>query len=211
MKLRALFIGVLAASLCTSAAVEEITTTAHEVPTVSLEQLEADRYETYVTARLKYRSWNMLCLRYAHDTGRVCGRIKAPKVKRESMRKGLRGYYDGGDTVYVNRTLRGWDLEATLVHEMSHYLDTMVGLNPPMPVKKTDLLGIWKLCMSEKRAWDLTDEYWRDQGKREEAVDGSWVRWYDHCRQFANKLYPDIYQAPLPDERWLFRRYRGLI
>lgn len=162
-------------------------------------------FPNYGTLAMKYRAWNTLCLDYTAD--RQCGNIKPPKIKRVSMRRGLRGYYDGGDTVYVNRNLRGDEREATVFHEMSHYLDTKLGLNPDMPVRVSDTPNVYKLCYSEKRAWDATDAWWSDRRRRNKAANGRWVQWYNHCRPFADKLYPEVYDGPLSSAipLWLFK------
>jgi hypothetical protein len=133
--------------------------------------------------------------------------IQPPKVQRRTLREGLRGYYDGGDTVYISRTLYGMQKRATILHEMSHYLDTQLGLNPEMPVQRADTQNVYKLCVSEQRAWDLTDKWWEDHLRPGRAADGRWVTWYDHCRQFADRLYPDKYDAPLPETRGWFARW----
>lgn len=186
--------------------------TTGQIDTVEVASLEGDDVTLTVnvpdfgTMAMKYRAWNTLCLDYTPD--RSCGSIAPPKIERVKMRKGLRGYYDGGDTVYVNRELRGYEREATTFHEMSHYLDTKLGLNPEMPVKASDRPNVYKLCYSEKRAWDATDRWWSDRLRTKKAANGKWVTWYDHCRPFADKLYPEIYDAPLPRQPiWFFRRW----
>jgi hypothetical protein len=161
----------------------------------------AGEVQEYKNTVMKYRAWNRLCIEYAQDTFRSCAGVSAPKVVYEKMRDGLQGHYNGEDTVYVSRKLRGRKQEATLVHEMSHYLDTMLGLNPTMPVYTSNKPAVLKLCFSEKRAWDLTDRFNEDTGSRRRPVNGRWVNWYSHCRQFADKLYPDIYAAPLRAKR----------
>jgi hypothetical protein len=155
----------------------------------------------YRNSVMKYKAWNRLCLEYAQATERSCIGVPVPSVVYEKMRRGLQGHYNGEDTVYVNRSLRGRAQEATLVHEMSHYLDTMLGLNPPLPVFTSNKPAVYKLCYSEKRAWDATDMYLRDVWSGRKAADGKWVQWYNHCRQFADRLYPDIYAAPLREKR----------
>lgn len=168
----------------------------------------------YSLLRTKYRAWNMLCLEFRpHE----CGSIKPPLVVRARMNDRLNGYYNGGAAVYINRKLYGLDREKTLVHEMSHYLDTRLGINPPIPVKLSDKDGIFGLCLSEKRAWRVTDLYWLRMKRDERVVGHTWVAWYDHCRQFADKLYPDKFDEPLPDnsygwlrdERFIWARSEG--
>lgn len=182
-KLKAVLAGVILAFICTS-------------PIQAGEQIDFSK------SVMKYRAWNALCLDYT--PARSCAGIKPPRIKYESMREGLRGYYEGGDTVYVNKNLRGYQREATTFHEMSHYLDTKLGLNPDMPVRRSDTEGVFGLCMSEKRAWDATDKWWKTRLRGKKAVNGDWVKWYDHCRQFADKLYPEKYSEPLPYSGWTF-------
>ncbi len=188
MRLAALLLGVFIALGCSSVS-------AHDFD--------------YALAKTKYRIWLDVCLDYRSEV--TCGDIEAPKVERVPLREGLNGYYDGGDTVYINRNLRGWERDATIAHEMSHYLDTQLGMNPEMPVKRSDLEGVFGLCMSEKRAWAVTDKYWKRYGAwKKQEIGARWVRWYSHCRQFADRLYPDIYAEPLPELRWVVVRKRGL-
>jgi len=189
MKLGAFVIGVILSLGCT-------TLSAHDA-------------SEYATAKAKYRMWNQLCMEYRTEVS--CAGIKPPKIVREHMRQGLRGYYDGSDTIYINRTLHGSEREATIAHEMSHYLDTMLGMNPDMPVKRSDKEGILGLCMSEKRAWAVSDQFWKRYNRRIKPIGAKWVTWYDHCRQFADVLYPDVYAQPLPEQRYINRRARGLI
>lgn len=202
MKLKALLIGVFVASLCSSAVltheVSALDTTV--VPTIPEPiAVHTTPLDEYLAQSMRYRAWNSLCFDYARMTDRSCLGVPTPKVKRATMEDRLRGYYDGGDTVYINRKLTGRQARATLIHEMSHYLDTMLGLNPKMPVKVSNKPAVFKLCMSEKRAWDLTDQHWRDTGFGSKAVDGDWVKWYAHCREFAHELYPEKYDGPLPN------------
>lgn len=189
MKLRALLLGVILSLGCS-------TVVAHD-------------YDDYAMTRTKYKLWLDLCLDFRAEV--TCGKTKAPKVVRKHLRKGLNGYYDGGDTVYVSNKLYGWERDETILHEMSHYLDSQIGLNPEMPVKRSDTPNVLKLCQSEKRAFAVSDKHIRRYQRRTSRPIGArWVTWYDHCRQFADVLYPDVYDAPLPERAWVLRRARGL-
>ena len=131
-----------------------------------------------------YNAWNMVCfeLRDVDCTG-----MKVPKVltfEPKPRRKGLMGYYTGGDTIWVRENLRQKSMEEVLAHEMSHYIDMKLGLLNP--VFNSDL----SRCFSEKRAWAVSDAYNRVYGKYSRIVGSEWTRWYTHCTPYRDKLYP---------------------
>lgn len=141
--------------------------------------------------RVKYRVWDMLCfdLRDVDCTG-----IPVPTVllfEPNPLRPGLAGYYNGDDVVYIRSNLRGDAREEVLAHEFSHYIDSVLGLLPPLPVFNGDKEGIFGLCMSEKRAWAVSDRYNYLNFHRSKIVGKSWTRWYSHCTPFKDRLYPE--------------------
>lgn len=140
--------------------------------------------------RIKYRMFDKLCfdLRDVDCTG-----IKPPRIflfKKNPMRPGLAGYYNGDDIVYIRADLVGDQREEVLAHEMSHYVDNELGLLPEMPVFNGDTDGIIGLCMSEKRAWAVSDNYWRSAFQPRKVVGSMWTNWYKHCTPHKDVLYP---------------------
>ena len=162
--------------------------------TAAIADVSADEYRLMLA---QHRAWNELCfeLRDVDCTG-----MKIPYVEIEKMRKGLQGYYDGTDTVYIREGLTGDALREVLAHEMSHYIDVQLGL-ATAPVRIDDKVGVFNLCMSEKRAWAVSDAFWKARHYTNREVGGQWVKWYDHCRPYADRLYPDIYDKPLSSIR----------
>ncbi len=202
---------LLAAAILTlgaSTLIQTIDTAARPGVSLKSEENESPFVRTAGFYRMKYRAWNALCMDYRPES---CEGIAVPKVEIKGMPGNLRGYYEGGNTVFVNRKLRGDEREATMFHEMSHYLDTKLGLNPKMPVLRIETEKVYLLCVSEKRAWDATLEWSKDRkvrGRSAERRGAWWVNWYNHCRPFADRLYPDIYKKPLPSRGriWFWRR-----
>jgi hypothetical protein len=122
--------------------------------------------------------WQATCMLYEayEDDDSVCDDIAPPKIIYEDMRDGLQGYYDGGDTIYVNEDLKGNDKFATIIHEMVHYLDVMWG---GLPIPGPALL----VCGSEDKAWFIEGVWWGIQGVPENARP-DWWKSYPHCWEF---------------------------
>lgn len=118
--------------------------------------------------------WVTTCRLYEkHEQAVVCKNIKKPKIKLEEMRQGLLGYYDGTDTIHINKDLKGKDKTATTIHEMVHYLDKMwLGLVVPGPAEP--------ICRSEDKAWFIEGVWWGIQGHPEKARP-DWWKYYPHC------------------------------
>lgn len=180
VRIKALLLGIAAALICSTGVAQTITV------------------EDYRLMEDKYEAWNLLCfeLRDVDCTG-----IPVPNVERQEMAKNLAGYYDGSDTVFINEKLRGLQRLEVLAHEMSHYIDVQtMGLK--VPVYNGDIEGIKGLCFSEKRAWAVSDNFWKQYKNNRMQVGAKWVKWYDHCRPYADLLYPDVYDKPLPRQAW---------
>lgn len=129
--------------------------------------------ETEENYREKYKAWFQAC-DYSPYT---CLGVIPPKVVSKPMRYGLLGYYDGGDTVYINLTLRNQELNEVLMHEMIHYLQHVVGGLPvPGPARL--------ICAAEKEAFALTDQWLTDHGYEDLTRGPTWWRAYDHCWRF---------------------------
>ena len=123
----------------------------------------------------RYEMWLEACLTSQYS----CQGVSVPKVKYESMRKGLYGYYDGGDTVYVNRKVYGLQRRATMYHEMIHYLQTVVGgAIVPGPAKA--------ICKMEAEAFKLTDAWFVRQDRADLQSGANWWRPYRHCHRYYN-------------------------
>lgn len=140
--------------------------------------------------RAKYRAWNMLCFELRDVS---CIGMTPPKVKTfapNPLRPGLMGYYDGSDVIYIRNNLYGYRREEVLAHEMSHYVDQLLGLLPPMPVYGDDVEGIKGLCMSEKVAWGVSDKFHVKYRRFHLVVGESWTEWYTHCTPYKDYLYP---------------------
>lgn len=134
----------------------------------------------YSDAYAKYTAWS-----YACELTTLCdGTISIPDVKYERMVMGLRGYYDGSDTVYINRMLRkGVDRKSTLIHEMIHYIHAqkkMVFVPTPLGP------SVRELCWSENEAFRLVDIWLLEQGYPEKVRGPNWWKAYWHCEPYYN-------------------------
>lgn len=117
--------------------------------------------------RLTEFAWSETCQLIEEERDYTCAGVAMPKVKYESMRPGLYGYYDGGDTVYVNRDLARNDRLTTLIHEMIHFVHVQQEMIPiPGPAVE--------VCWSENEAWLLEGIY---SGKD----NTNWWISYTHC------------------------------
>jgi len=139
------------------------------------------------------RMWLKLCVKLREDID--CSKWTRPNVRTfapNPLRPGLQGYYDGTNIIYIRQNLYAGSREEVLAHEMSHYVDQLLGLLPPMPIYSDDTKGIIALCMSEKTAWGVSDEYHRTQfwGNLKLVVGKRWVSWYTHCTPHRAILYP---------------------
>ena len=149
------------------------------------------RAEELKNPRLKYRMWDKLCNDFRPNAS--CQGIKPPRIflfSPNPLRPGLAGYFDGGDVVYIRTTLYGDEREEVVAHEMSHYLDFELGLLPELPVFVGDREATFQLCLSEKVAWGVSDDYWRSAFNFRNVVGKKWTSWYKHCRPFKDRLYP---------------------
>lgn len=117
------------------------------------------------------RAWAEMCELADQMYGYSCDGIDRPKVKYESMEEGLWGYYDGSDTVFINRDLKGREQMQTLIHEMVHYLHLRLGL---LELPTTDALAV---CTSEAEAWALEGVWSGDDNS-------NWWFAYPHCWEF---------------------------
>lgn len=121
----------------------------------------------------KYKAWFAAC----DYTSYSCIGVKPPKVVTKVMRRGLLGVYRGGDTIEINRSLRGTELHATLMHEMVHYLQVQKGgLVVPGPAKP--------ICEAEAEAFKVVDQWLSDHGYSDLTRGPDWWRPYAHCRPF---------------------------
>lgn len=120
--------------------------------------------------------WSETCKLYSdYAEMEMCENVEEPKIVYEKMRQGLMGYYDGGDTIYVNEELKGKDRFATILHEMVHYIDAAHGLPVPGPASL--------ICKSEDTAWFLEGVWWGLQGQPDKARP-DWWKSYPHCWQW---------------------------
>ena len=86
------------------------------------------------------------------------------------MRDGLNGYYDGGDTIFINSKLEGVPMIEVLMHEGIHYVHVQHQfIRVPGPAEE--------VCWSENEAWTLTGLYYNEDNSR-------WWRAYPHCWQY---------------------------
>lgn len=156
----------------------------------SILEMAATADLTDAQLRAKYRMWNMLCLEL-RDVD--CTGMNPPQImvfQPNPLRPGLQGYYDGTNIIYIRSNLMGKEREEVMGHEMSHYVDQMLGLLPPMPVYTDDVEGIIKLCQSEAVAWGVSDAFNSKYGYDERIVGESWTEWYTHCTPYKDVLYP---------------------
>ena len=113
------------------------------------------------------RAWDAMCRLVETERDYQCGGIVPPKVVYEKMRAGLYGYYDGGDTIYINADLGVEDAFSTLIHEDIHYLHVMLEMIPiPGPAEL--------VCWSENEAWTL-------EGIYSDSDNSMWWMSYPHC------------------------------
>ena len=190
--MRTLILGILAAIAVGTTISADIVTdydTGSWVYSPLVKQQPMSEAELLHHQRLRFRMWNDLCIMYREES---CAGIHAPKVKTfapGSKRAGVMGYYDGSDAVYIRRNLTPLQKEEVIAHEMSHYLDVQLGIT----VVPGEALPI---CMSEKRAWGVSDKYWLRRGvapNSKKIIGAKWVMWYSHCTPHKSVLYPDVY------------------
>lgn len=112
-----------------------------------------------------------------------CIKVPVPEVKYVRMQPGLLGYYDGGDTVYIKRGMRGIRRKAVLMHESVHYLQTQVGgLRVPGYAKE--------ICRAEEEAFAAVDNWLIDTKRDSYKVGSKWWVPYKHCRQWYDPKWP---------------------
>lgn len=132
---------------------------------VSEKQRQRERFQAMIDA----------CL----YTDYLCVDIKTPKVVYEWMRPTLYGYYNGGDTIFINSRISGWDRRETLMHESVHYIQTKIGgAVVPGPAKD--------ICAMEEEAFATVDQWYKDWNQHNRVVGPNWWRPYSHCHQWYN-------------------------
>ncbi len=136
-------------------------------PVASLQLLDTQQEENY---RAKYKAWFQAC----DYTDYSCIGVPVPKVVSENMGRRLLGYYNGTDTVYVNRTLKGQRLNEVLMHEMVHYLQAKVGgLKVPGYAEP--------ICHAENEAFAVVDLWLIDHSYADLIRGPRWWVAYRHC------------------------------
>lgn len=132
------------------------------------------------------QSWIDTCKLVADRREYSCGTIAPPKVIYQEMREGLYGYYDGGDTVFVNEALNAVDRNRTLIHEMIHYLHVELEMiRVPGPAKE--------VCWSENEAWTLEGIYSGEDNSK-------WWYSYPHCYKYYDPDWSGVTLEELLDE-----------
>ncbi len=121
----------------------------------------------------KYKAWFQAC----DYTPYSCIGVKVPKVVAKYMRRGMLGQYDGSDTVFVNRTLRGQRLNEVLMHEMIHYLQKQVG-GLVVPGLAKDI------CAAEEEAFTTVDRWLLDHGYKDLMIGPRWWEPYSWCHEW---------------------------
>jgi hypothetical protein len=195
MKRLAVLLVALAVTLVTPMTVTSTTIELDDSRLASIMQVfleQTSRRPSPAQRRAVNKAWVLLCfeLRDVDCTGIIMPELRV--FNPNPMRPGLMGYFKGGNLIYVRDNLYGGRREEVLAHEMSHYIDDQLGLLPPMPVYKSDTVGIIGLCKSEAIAWGVSDAYNRTNlwGNPKFIVGEDWVNWYDHCTPHKDVLYP---------------------
>lgn len=107
--------------------------------------------------------------------GLTCDGVPAPEVVTIDDPELPLGAYVGGSKVYVQAELRGRGRELVLVHEITHYILSVLKVYP-IPGELTDR------CASEKAAFAVVDEFLRKQGVRRRDRT-SWLDAYPQCKE----------------------------
>lgn len=130
-------------------------------------------YEVAYVSKMKYEMWMEACFYSQY----VCANVNVPNVKFEKMRKGLLGYYNGTDTIYIRYGLTGVRLKEVLMHEMIHYIQKQVGgLIVPGPAEQ--------ICHAENEAFGLVDQWLIDNRILWLVVGKNWWKPYTHCWKY---------------------------
>ena len=121
--------------------------------------------------------WDVAC-RMLRDVY-SCEGIPEPNIKYFDDEPGAPyGYYEGGDTIFINRIRQGWEWQETVFHETVHYLQHMVG-NLELPGPARDV------CAAEEEAFRVTDIYLELVLERpEDKVGDDWWAPYWYCWEF---------------------------
>lgn len=141
---------------------------------------------------IEQRAWLDMCqLLIDEEVGYACNRLMMPLVVYEEMEPGLLGWYDGGDTIYINADLRSTQLFEVLMHEGVHYVHVQHGIIiVPGPAIQ--------VCWSENEAWTLTGIFYNEDNSK-------WWRAYPYCWQF----YGDTQY--LRDLGWVFNEVTDIM
>lgn len=131
----------------------------------------------------EYTMWLEACLWTQYS----CWGIEPPHVEYEVMYKTY-GWYDGGQTIHIRSNLDGMDLQATIFHETTHYLQWAVG--------GAQIPGFAKaICELEAEAFSETDAFlvrrnvpWMQRGS-------NWWRSYSYCRRFYDSFAWDWFRG----------------
>lgn len=122
----------------------------------------------------RYLAWGYAC----ELTPESCVGLLVPEVEYVTNEPGLRGYYEGGDTVFIGDRLRpGADLMSTLIHEMIHYIHVKTG-------KAEHPFEPESLCWSENEAFSLVDSWLVEQGFPDLVRGPNWWVPYWYCHPY---------------------------
>ena len=137
---------------------------------------------TYRENKMRFDTWLEVC----EFTQYSCQGVKVPKVVFEKMRRGLLGYYDGSDTVFVNSEVSWEQKRATLYHEMTHFLQAEVG-GLVVPGRAEPI------CQAEAEAFAEGDARWERMGQPEKKRGPNWWRPYTHCHKWFDPNYDPVF------------------
>ena len=135
--------------------------------------------------------WETLC-RWVEGVPLSCEGIDPPSVVyfQKKLYPSTRGYYRGGNLIYISDRMEGKQKSSTIFHETVHYLQVMsAGFKVPGPARQ--------ICYAEEQAFIITDIY-RDYIGLDKIGD-DWWRPYWYCWAYYAPQGSKMIILKLPD------------
>ena len=136
--------------------------------------------------------WNAICPVLA-GIELTCEGVKRPNIEyfsEEDEEADLRGYYLGGDTIFIRDDLSKKLTSSVIVHEIIHYLQVQNGF--------LTLPGLSRqVCAAEAQAFQITDIYRETIGLAK--VGDRWWKNYYYCWQYYAPIGAQMIIMKLPD------------
>jgi hypothetical protein len=124
--------------------------------------------------------WDVACTIVAEQHALTCDEVTPPTIELRKDPEAPLGEYVGGDLIYLDTALDGINRDWILVHEMTHYIFSALGV---LPLPNHYYIA----CPSEAVAFAASNAYLASLGYGRLAKE-EWIDEYPHCSWMQRSL-----------------------